>query len=72
MELRHLRALLKLRETLHFGRAAEALAISQPALTLQIQQLEKECRVSLVERTRGAIRLTQAGEVMTEYASRSI
>ncbi len=60
--LRQLRYLEALAETLHFGRAAEACAITQPALSMQIKELEDELQVSLVERRKSGIELTEQGE----------
>jgi DNA-binding MarR family transcriptional regulator len=61
VELRQLRSLVALTETLHFGRAARAMGISQPSLTHQLQRLEKDLRVQLVSRTKRRVRLTEAG-----------
>lgn len=46
----------------HFGRAAEACAISQPALSLQMKELEESLGAPLVERGTRQIRLTSLGE----------
>lgn len=46
----------------HFGRAAEASAISQPALSMQIRELEDTLGVTLVERGTRNLRLTPIGE----------
>ncbi|MFK7876563.1 MAG: LysR substrate-binding domain-containing protein [Paracoccaceae bacterium] len=51
----------------HFGRAADASAISQPALSMQIKELENELGAALVERRARAIALTGLGE---EFAKR--
>lgn len=55
---------------LNFSRAAEALFMSQPAVTLQIKQLEDEYRTRLLERSPHGVRLTPAGAVVFEYATR--
>ena len=51
----------------HFGRAAEACAISQPALSMQIRELEQSLGTELIERTPRHLRLTPFGE---EFAVR--
>lgn len=51
----------------HFGRAAEASAISQPALSMQIKELEESLGIALFERSARNVRLTSFGE---EFATR--
>src|SRR5215467_7607780 len=60
--LRQLRYLDALAESLHFGQAAEACAVTQPALSMQIKELEDELQVSLIERRKSGIELTEQGE----------
>ena len=50
-----------LARTLHFGRAAEQVHVSQPALSTQVAELENQLNRKLVERGRGAVVLTEAG-----------
>jgi LysR family transcriptional regulator, hydrogen peroxide-inducible genes activator len=59
--LKRLRYLTALAEHRHFGRAADACAISQPALSMQIRALERDLGVALVERRHGDIALTETG-----------
>ena len=55
MELRQIRSFLSIAETLHFGRTAELIHLSQPALSLQIRALEEEVGVRLFERNRRSL-----------------
>ncbi|MCB1471867.1 MAG: LysR family transcriptional regulator, partial [Rhodobiaceae bacterium] len=59
--LKQLRYLDALAEASHFGRAAEQVGISQPALSAQIRDLEARLGVELVERHPGGARLTATG-----------
>ena len=61
MELRQIRSFLSVAETLHFGRTAELIHLSQPALSLQIRALEEDVGVRLFERNRRKTTLTAAG-----------
>lgn len=60
--LKQLRYLTALAGHGHFGRAAEACAISQPALSMQIKELEETLGTALIERGARQIRLTKSGE----------
>ncbi len=68
VSLRQLRYLESLAETHHFGHAAEACAVSQPALSMQIKELEDELQVCLVERRKSGIDLTEEGEEIARRA----
>ncbi len=68
MELRQIRSFLSIAETLHFGRAAELIHLSQPALSLQIRALEEDVGVRLFERNRRKTTLTAAGVAFRDDA----
>ena len=61
MNLRDLRYLVALADHRHFGRAAEACSVSQPALSMQIKEMEADLGASLVERRIGEVALTETG-----------
>jgi DNA-binding transcriptional LysR family regulator len=62
LDLRKLRYFVAVAESLHFGRAAQSLYISQPALSRQIRQLEDEIATQLPVRNSRKVALTAAGE----------
>ncbi len=65
-ELRHLVYFREVARTLHFRKAAEALAVAQPALSRQIAQLEQAVGAPLFVRSRRRVELTAAGKVLAE------
>lgn len=66
--LKQLRYFLALARFGHFGHAAEASVISQPALSMQIKELEASVGTTLLERSARQVRLTSFGEVFAERA----
>lgn len=70
--LRQLRYLVALSEARHFRKAAEAMGVSQPSLSLQIGNLESLLGVQLVERGRGPVTLTPEGREVLLLAARAV
>lgn len=66
--LRQLEYVVAVAEQRHFGRAARACAVSQPALSKQIQEVERLLGAALFERTRPHIRWTPLGEEIVARA----
>lgn len=69
LTLKQLRYFEALAHQGHFGRAAEVCAISQPALSMQIKELEETLGTQLIERGPRQIRLTRFGEALAIRAS---
>lgn len=72
IDFRQLRYFVALADTLHFGRAAAQLHISQPPLSRQVAALEEELGVSLFKRSTRQVELTAAGHHFQEQAVRII
>ncbi len=70
--IRQLEYLVALAGTRHFGRAAKACAVTQPALSLQIRELEELLGVKLFERSRRQVLVTPAGERVIERAREAL
>jgi DNA-binding transcriptional LysR family regulator len=72
MELRHLRYFVTVAEMLNFTRAAETLRVAQPALSRQIQDLERDVGVRLLERGGTKTALTPAGRAFLKGAKATL
>jgi LysR family transcriptional regulator, hydrogen peroxide-inducible genes activator len=66
--LRQLRYFEALARTRHFGQAARQCAVTQPALSMQIRELERELGAELVERGVGSVSLTPTGQEIARRA----
>ena len=66
--LRQLRYFLSLAKHCHFGRAARENSVSQPALSTQIREFERQMGAELVERRHGEVVLTETGREVAERA----
>ncbi|MFZ4540832.1 MAG: LysR substrate-binding domain-containing protein [Rickettsiales bacterium] len=70
MNLRDLQYLVAVADHLHFGRAAKAVHVSQPTLSMQLKKLEGTLGVQLFERTNKQVMLTAIGADITARARR--
>jgi len=70
LSLRDLQYIVTLAQTRHFGRAAEACHVSQPALSGQLKKIEDGLGVTLFERTNRKVGLTEVGARVAEQALR--
>jgi len=72
MTLTELRYIVAVAEERHFGRAAERSFVSQPSLSASVKNLEEELGVTLFERGKRGVFLTEAGERIVEQARRAL
>jgi LysR family hydrogen peroxide-inducible transcriptional activator len=70
ISIRQLRYFSAVAQTGHFGLAAEQCSVTQPALSMQIRDLEKELGLQLLERGRKGVSLTSGGREIAERAVR--
>ena len=70
--LRQIQYFLAAAESLHFTRAADRLAVTQPTLSHQIAQLEAHLGGPLFDRIGKQVRLTESGTLLQNYASRAV
>jgi DNA-binding transcriptional LysR family regulator len=70
LKIKQLECFLTVAETLHFGKAAQRLHISQPALTFQIQSMESSIGMQLFDRNRRSVALTETGRNLVVTGNR--
>jgi LysR family transcriptional regulator, cyn operon transcriptional activator len=70
MEFRQLRYFVEIAKEQNLSRAAIKLHVSQPALSIQIKQLEESLGVPIFDRTGKGVRLTEAGSLLLHHAQR--
>ena len=68
MNLHLLRTFASVAEQRSFSRAAEAIHISQPAVSRAVRELEEQLGMALLERRGGQVRLTEAGAELYQHA----
>src|SRR3990167_10208947 len=68
MNIRDLKYLIAVADHNHFGKAAEACFVSQPALSMQIKKLEESLGVLLIERTNKRVFFTEIGKLIVQQA----
>ena len=70
LELRQLRAFVAIADHGHYGRAADSVGLTQPAITQRIKALERELGTPLLTRSARGVNLTPAGQALIEHARR--
>jgi DNA-binding transcriptional LysR family regulator len=68
MDLRDLSSYVAVADELHFGRAAERLHLTQPAVSQRVRRLERELSTQLLVRTSRSVSLTESGRLVRRWA----
>lgn len=72
VKLRHIQCFLEVAKRKSLVRAADAMAVTQPAVSKTLKELEEIVDARLIDRSRSGVELTQYGEVFLQYASASL
>lgn len=72
IEPEQLNIFLQAAETLNFSETAKQLHVSQPTVSKRIQELERQLKINLFERSSGRLRLTDAGKKLQPWARKLI
>lgn len=72
MDFAQIRAVVEVARLQSFSRAAEALGLTQPAISAQVRQVEEECGFRLFDRLGRNVFLTQPGAILADYGKRLI
>lgn len=72
IKFRHLECFLEVARQRSVGRAADALSLSQPAVSKKLKELEEMLGVRLMSRSKNGVTLTQFGEMFLKYAGASV
>jgi LysR family pca operon transcriptional activator len=72
IKFRHLECFLEVARQRSVGRAADALSLSQPAVSKKLKELEEMLGVRLMGRSKNGVTLTEFGEVFLKYAGASV
>lgn len=68
MNLRDLKYLIALSEHQHFGKAAKACFVTQPALSMQIKKMENTLGIQLLKRTKKSVLFTEIGNEIVQQS----
>lgn len=68
MDFRQLESFVSIAKNSSFSKAAKELFLTQPTISNHMQNLEKELKITLIDRSNKQVELTKAGEIFYDYA----